>query len=281
MTNGQENLNDFTAITPVGRQNSRVIQRAPRILFFTEGPHPTDDEQAELDALRERMGGNVWPRNATMVSSLAFSSLEECDGVAGKVPGRYSATYPSAEAVSASILNRASDYDLPHATRTGSLYDAGNEAARSAKAPSVVQVAAGGVTQGATRELGLITQAHGGVTIPPPSAPTVPGFGSERAENPAPAAMDNPSGATTQGLGEDGRERTAASVATGKAPGDATAPFAPPPGFAPPPAASDDGIEALTRAELDSRAKDLGIEDADKLPNKAAVIAAIIEKNAD
>ncbi|WP_210492296.1 hypothetical protein [Patulibacter sp. SYSU D01012] len=36
-----------------------------------------------------------------------------------------------------------------------------------------------------------------------------------------------------------------------------------------------DRLEALQRDELDARARDAGVEDPQKLPNKAAVVAAI------
>jgi hypothetical protein len=49
----------------------------------------------------------------------------------------------------------------------------------------------------------------------------------------------------------------------------------------PAPPANDDGLDALKRDELNTKAAELGIEDPDKLGNKAAVVAAIREKQAD
>jgi hypothetical protein len=40
-------------------------------------------------------------------------------------------------------------------------------------------------------------------------------------------------------------------------------------------APEEDNLDDLTRSELDDRANSVGVEDPDKLPNKAAVISAI------
>ncbi len=148
-----------------------------------------------------------------------MSSLEDCDAVAGKVPARYGRTYPALGDLSDDVLNRASDYDLPHASKTGSLLDPGNEAARAARPPSVDEN--GGRGNGfstAARPAGLVIVEGGGTVISPVGAATLSGFGSERAEN----AYGAPSAAATEG----GPQATAAGVAltTGRAPADATPP---------------------------------------------------------
>lgn len=63
----------------------RAISRLPRILFFIEGAVPSESEMNEAKG----MPGNVSFRNASLVDPIGDSALEECDGVAGKVPPRY------------------------------------------------------------------------------------------------------------------------------------------------------------------------------------------------
>jgi hypothetical protein len=69
------------------------VRKWPRILFFINGSIPSEEEVAEAESL----GFNVTFRNALFVA--AEGALEACDGVAGDVPERYAAKYPSAEEV--------------------------------------------------------------------------------------------------------------------------------------------------------------------------------------
>ncbi len=69
------------------------MRKWPRILFFILGALPTAEEVGEAEAL----GFNVVFRNALLVP--AEGALEACDGVAGEVPERYAAAFPSAEEV--------------------------------------------------------------------------------------------------------------------------------------------------------------------------------------
>ncbi len=62
-----------------------------KILYFVDGPHPTPDDIKASVAMK----ANVVFRNARAVPS--EGALEECDGVAGKVPKRYADKYPDAE----------------------------------------------------------------------------------------------------------------------------------------------------------------------------------------
>lgn len=62
-----------------------------RILYFVDGPSPKPEDFKAANELN----ANVSFRNARAVP--AEGSLEECDGVAGKVPPRYAAKFPTAE----------------------------------------------------------------------------------------------------------------------------------------------------------------------------------------
>lgn len=63
-----------------------------RILFFVDGVAPTREDVLAASALN----GHIMFRNARQVP--AEGALEDCDGVAGKVPPRYAAKFPTAEA---------------------------------------------------------------------------------------------------------------------------------------------------------------------------------------
>lgn len=67
------------------------MRKYPRILFFVASVMPT----AEDFAAAELLGPNVAFRNASAVPN--DGALEECDGIAGKVPARYAEKYPTAE----------------------------------------------------------------------------------------------------------------------------------------------------------------------------------------
>lgn len=62
-----------------------------RILYFISGPLASAEDQAEALEIK----GNVSFRNALVVPD--DGQLEVCDGVAGEVPERYAAKYPTAE----------------------------------------------------------------------------------------------------------------------------------------------------------------------------------------
>lgn len=68
--------------------NSKPVQ----ILFFVDGMTPTNEDIIAASG----MNAHVMFRNARAVP--AEGCLEVCDGVAGKVPPRYAAKYPTAEA---------------------------------------------------------------------------------------------------------------------------------------------------------------------------------------
>ncbi len=75
--------------------------KLPRILFFVNGPAPSSKEFA----MARNLGADVVFRNALHVP--AEGSLEFCDGVAGEVPARYSATYSTAKQAIAKYLKNA------------------------------------------------------------------------------------------------------------------------------------------------------------------------------
>lgn len=66
------------------------MRKFPQILFFIASTMATDKENDEAF----EMGPNVAFRNASLVAT--EGALEECDGVAGLVPARYEAKYPTA-----------------------------------------------------------------------------------------------------------------------------------------------------------------------------------------
>ena len=74
-----------------------------KILFFTAGPVPTVDEQAQIDALNamHAVGFNVGVRN-TLSSGLYGYGIEASDFVAGTIPTAY---------------NAVSNYGVAHASR--------------------------------------------------------------------------------------------------------------------------------------------------------------------
>lgn len=197
--------------------------RFPRILFFIAGSHPTAAEAAAYKLLRDEHGASVLLRNAALVSNVPTSSLEDCDAVAGAViPSRYASTYPAVDDLTAAIVNRVSDFDLPHAEVTGAVTDAGNEAARAARAPSLLERRSAHTT--APAATGVMRQRHGGVVIPAPQGQTLAGFGGERAENRRETGNEG-IGATEGGLAaNDGVDRSSEAVTTGKTPEDATPP---------------------------------------------------------
>ena len=63
-----------------------------KILYFIEGPLPTGEQQHEAANIR----GDVSFRNALAVPEEEVGCLEDCDGVAGKVPDVYAQAFPSA-----------------------------------------------------------------------------------------------------------------------------------------------------------------------------------------
>jgi hypothetical protein len=67
--------------------------KLPYILFFIEGPFPSDKEKAEKASISN---AKVVFRNATAVPP-ENHALETCDGVTGKVPEIYAKTFPNAE----------------------------------------------------------------------------------------------------------------------------------------------------------------------------------------
>lgn len=152
-----------------------VASRIPFVLFFHRGMNPTDEHMAAASAIGARIGY----RNADQVGATAMSALEECDGVAGDVPDRYAAAFPSAQtAIDEGRLLRISDLDRRH----GPVNSIDNELARSARPPAI------GVDRlaatAATRPVGAITAVDGGFVAPVPGNPdNLLGFGSERAEN--------------------------------------------------------------------------------------------------
>lgn len=153
--------------------------RVPRVLFFINGVHPTDEER---EAAAE-FAPNVGIRNAQQVATLAMSPLEECDAVAGPaIPERYLKVYPNVNGFDGGArMLRMSDLD--RRTDLG-VHSEDNEAARAAKPPAV----GGDVisAQGAQRPAGAFTAAlsGGGFVAPRPGNPdNVLMSGSERAEN--------------------------------------------------------------------------------------------------
>lgn len=166
--------------------------RFPRVLFFTAGMVPTEDDYA--DAVRFRP--NVGFRNGSAVAALPMSPLEECDAVAGPaIPPRYAGVYPTVNDYQGNTL-RMSDLDRPH----GPVTDVDNEAARGAKPPSVGEGLAS--SQGAARPHGAMTMDGGGFVAPLPANPgNLPTFGAERAENARQgAAPSNPHGLPDGGI---------------------------------------------------------------------------------
>jgi hypothetical protein len=68
------------------------MKRYPRILFFVDGPTPTEDQ---MKAAAE-YGPGVSFRNARLIKEDA--PLEDCDGVAGEaIPPMYADAFPSAD----------------------------------------------------------------------------------------------------------------------------------------------------------------------------------------
>lgn len=67
--------------------------KLPYILFFIDGPFPSDSEKAHLANVPS---AQVVFRNALAVPP-ENHALETCDGVMGKVPPIYAKTFPTAE----------------------------------------------------------------------------------------------------------------------------------------------------------------------------------------
>lgn len=65
----------------------------PRIIFFISYAVPTAEDISDAG----RLGQNVVFRNSSFV--FEDSCLEDCDGVAGDIPKKYSDSYPHAEDV--------------------------------------------------------------------------------------------------------------------------------------------------------------------------------------
>lgn len=223
-----ENVKTDTSVPAlVGRVAPKFNTRFPKIILFTLGSHPDEAEMAEFDALRTQHGPNVVTRNAALVSDVPHSALEECDAVAGAfIPPRYARTYPALDGLTADIINRASDYDLPHATMTGSILDAGNEAARAAKPPTISELASGSAAMGgAPRQANLLTQPGGGSVIPGARTQTLGSFGSERGENPAVGGLNGVSASEGSATMSDGLDRSPDTARTGEKPADAVQPI--------------------------------------------------------
>lgn len=198
--------------------------RVPRVLFFTAGMVPTEDDYSDA----EKFLPNMAFRNAAQVSAMPFSPLEECDAVAGSViPERYLKVYPNVTDFEGGRLLRLSDLDRPH----GPVASPDNEAARAAKPPAQGETNILG-SQGATRPAGATTQAGGGFVAPQPvGTANVAAFGSERAENARTGAVP----ANPQGLPDGG----VSLVSDANAPlrdvlSGLSAPVAPGGGFLPP-----------------------------------------------
>lgn len=67
--------------------------KQPRVIYFTRGIVPTDEEIAEA----HRCGNNVVVRNAALVEpNLTNGQIERCDFVAGAVPPAYAKRFPNA-----------------------------------------------------------------------------------------------------------------------------------------------------------------------------------------
>lgn len=168
--------------------------RVPRVLFFTAGMVPSEDDYADA----AKFHPNVAFRNAAQVSAMPMSPLEECDAVAGgHIPERYRKVYPDVSDFEGGRLLRLSDLDRPH----GPVSAVDNEAARGAKPLSVTDQNRLGA-QGAERPTGAFTQAGGGYVAPQPvGTGNVAAFGSERAENaPTGAVPANPQGLPDGGV---------------------------------------------------------------------------------
>lgn len=90
-----------------------MIRKFPRILFFINGPLPTEEQQNE--ALE--YGFNVAFRNADLIS--ADGCREECDGVAGEVPERYADKPHADEALAAWSRKLRGIEDTPDDGATG------------------------------------------------------------------------------------------------------------------------------------------------------------------
>lgn len=165
-------------------------KRFPRVLFFTAGMTPTPEEYQTAS----KFAPNYAFRNASQVAAVPHSPIEECDAVAGAVPGRYAAVYPDVNDFdpSGGLMLRMSDLDRRH----GRVSEVNNEAARAAKPPAVGGDL--GYSQGAPRSPGGVTMADGGYVAPiPQRSDALSVFGSERAEN----APEGGAGARTNPLG--------------------------------------------------------------------------------
>ena len=103
-----------------------------KILFFVKGVSPTPEDFEEASKLQAQ----VVFRNAQAVP--AEGALEECDGVAGKVPPTYAEAYPEADeaikahaAKLAKLAKKVGDSPAPKAP------------AKPANAPAAAPAAAG------------------------------------------------------------------------------------------------------------------------------------------
>jgi hypothetical protein len=117
-----------------------MFKKPLQVLFFVDGTAPTHDDIVAASQLN----AHVMFRNARAVP--AEGSLEKCDGVAGHVPPRYAATFPTAEAA---IAARAAEM-AALATKTGDTPapvapKAVAPAADAAAAPAQAQAAGAGV----------------------------------------------------------------------------------------------------------------------------------------
>ena len=103
-----------------------------KILFFVQGVSPTPEDFEEASKLKAQ----VVFRNARAVP--AEGALEECDGVAGKVPPTYAEAYPEAD----EAIKTVSDKLAALAKKVGDA-PAPKAPAKPANAPAAAPAAAG------------------------------------------------------------------------------------------------------------------------------------------
>lgn len=100
-----------------------AILKLPVILYFINGPLPSEGDKKEAEKLDGK--AKVVYRNAYHVE--ATDALEKCDGVMGAVPPRYKEKYPSAsEAIKGyeeekkNLTERVGDEPAPKVTNVPS-----------------------------------------------------------------------------------------------------------------------------------------------------------------
>lgn len=260
----------------------RSVGRLPVILYFINGMAPTEDQAEEAASLK----ANVRFRNALLVDNAGAEALEECDGVMGDVPPRYQRAFGSSpDDVSGVGALRMIHGDEPGVTSSQALHldsrgtgDFTEEDRRRAyKGPAINEDGARPTWPGAAA---MATRPNDA----PPEA--VQGSGALAAD--AKLGISGAAHVKAAAVGMDARSSTASiadaantGLGSGASGGQERDLWGAGTGSGTDNGGNSKELSDMTRAELNDEATRAGIENADKLDNKEAVIAAIKAKRGE